>query len=142
RPARDPPRARAELPADPAALAARRRGLPRPRGCDCAQRDVAGGAADRRRHGLLWCALLRRRAAHEQELHVSAIALRSVSVTLGGKQVVDDVGLEVGSGEWVTLIGPNGAGKSTLLRAIAGLVPFDGAIMLDGEPLERLRRRD
>jgi len=37
---------------------------------------------------------------------------------------------------------PNGAGKSTLLRAIAGLVPFDGAIMLDGEPLERLRRRD
>jgi len=73
---------------------------------------------------------------------VSAIALRSVSVTLGGKQVVDDVGLEVGRGEWVTLIGPNGAGKSTLLRAIAGLVPFDGAIMLDGEPLERLRRRD
>jgi len=73
---------------------------------------------------------------------VSAIGLRSVSVTLGGKQVVDDVGLEVGSGEWVTLIGPNGAGKSTLLRAIAGLVPFDGAIMLDGEPLERLRRRD
>ena len=73
---------------------------------------------------------------------MSAIALRSVSVTLGGKQVVDDVGLEVGRGEWVTLIGPNGAGKSTLLRAIAGLVPFDGAIMLDGEPLERLRRRD
>jgi len=73
---------------------------------------------------------------------VSAISLHSVSVTLGGKCVVDEVDLEVARGEWVTLIGPNGAGKSTLLRAIAGLVPFDGAILLDGEPLERLRRRD
>ena len=73
---------------------------------------------------------------------MSAISLHCVSVTLGGKRVVDEVDLEVARGEWVTLIGPNGAGKSTLLRAIAGLVPFDGAILLDGEPLERLRRRD
>ena len=73
---------------------------------------------------------------------MSAISIHSVSVTLGGKRVVDEVDLEVARGEWVTLIGPNGAGKSTLLRAIAGLVPFDGAILLDGEPLEQLRRRD
>jgi iron complex transport system ATP-binding protein len=73
---------------------------------------------------------------------VSTISVRSVSVALDGKRVVDDVDLELAPGEWVTLIGPNGAGKSTLLRAIAGLVPFDGAIELDGEPLEGLRRRD
>ena len=36
------------------------------------------------------------------------------------------------AGEWLTLIGPNGAGKSTLLRAIAGLVPFEGSIGLEG----------
>jgi iron complex transport system ATP-binding protein len=70
------------------------------------------------------------------------ISVRSVSVALDGKRVVDDVDLELAPGEWVTLIGPNGAGKSTLLRAIAGLVSFDGAIELDGEPLEGLRRRD
>jgi len=73
---------------------------------------------------------------------VSTISLRSVSVALDGKRVVDDVDLELAPGEWVTLIGPNGAGKSTLLRAIAGLVSFGGAIELDGEPLEGLRRRD
>jgi iron complex transport system ATP-binding protein len=73
---------------------------------------------------------------------VSTIALRSVSVALDGKRVVDDVDLELAPGEWVTLIGPNGAGKSTLLRAIAGLVPFEGAIELDAEPLGGLRRRD
>ena len=73
---------------------------------------------------------------------MSTISLRSVSVALDGKRVVDDVDLELAPGEWVTLIGPNGAGKSTLLRAIAGLVSFGGAIELDGEPLEGLRRRD
>jgi iron complex transport system ATP-binding protein len=73
---------------------------------------------------------------------VSAISLRSVSVTLGGQQVVTDVDLELDDGEWVCLIGPNGAGKSTLLRAIAGLVPFEGSILLDGDPLAGLSRRE
>jgi iron complex transport system ATP-binding protein len=73
---------------------------------------------------------------------VSAIALHSVSVTLGGKRVVDGVDLDVSASEWVTLIGPNGAGKSTLLRAIAGLVPFEGTILLGGDPVDRLRRRE
>jgi iron complex transport system ATP-binding protein len=70
------------------------------------------------------------------------IELTSVSVVLGGARIVEDVTIGVARGEWLTLIGPNGAGKSTLLRAIAGLVGYDGTIALDGEPLERLRRRD
>jgi iron complex transport system ATP-binding protein len=73
---------------------------------------------------------------------VTALALDSVSVSLGGKRVVDGITARVASGEWVTLIGPNGAGKSTLLRAIAGLVAFDGSIELDGAPLPELGRRE
>jgi iron complex transport system ATP-binding protein len=73
---------------------------------------------------------------------VNAISLRSVSVVLGGKRVVDGVDAVVERGEWVTLIGPNGAGKSTLLRAVAGLVDFEGAIELDGAPAARLGRRE
>ena len=73
---------------------------------------------------------------------MTAISLRAVSVTLGGQRVVAAVDLELGPGEWVCLIGPNGAGKSTLLRAIAGLVPFEGEILVDGEPVASLGRRD
>ena len=61
---------------------------------------------------------------------------------LGGRPVVDGVGLEGEEGEWVALIGPNGAGKTTLLRAVAGLVPFEGAISLHGRRTTELGRRE
>jgi iron complex transport system ATP-binding protein len=51
------------------------------------------------------------------------------------------VDLAVDAGEWVCVIGPNGAGKSTLLAAVAGLVPVDGTIEVDGRPLGSLRRK-
>ena len=72
----------------------------------------------------------------------SGIELESVSVTLGGASIVSGVSITVAEGEWLTLIGPNGAGKSTLLRAIAQLVPFGGAIRLDGRPIDDLKRRE
>jgi iron complex transport system ATP-binding protein len=56
--------------------------------------------------------------------------------------IVDGIDLTVAPGEWVTIIGPNGAGKSTALRAIGGLIPFDGVVELDGQPVDRLHRRE
>jgi iron complex transport system ATP-binding protein len=50
----------------------------------------------------------------------------NISVTLGGKLIVDRASFSVSAGEVVGLIGPNGAGKSTLLRAILGLVERTG----------------
>ncbi len=73
---------------------------------------------------------------------MSAIALRKVSVTLGGRRVVSEVTATVEEGEWVALIGPNGAGKTSLLRAVAGLLPCDGTVSLLGTPLEALGRRE
>ncbi len=50
-----------------------------------------------------------------------------------GRQVVQDVSLEVRRGEAVGLLGPNGAGKTTVFYMITGLVPPDkGRIGLDG----------
>jgi iron complex transport system ATP-binding protein len=71
---------------------------------------------------------------------VSAIAVSELTVRLGGRPVVDRVGLEVAEGEWLALIGPNGAGKTTLLRAVAGLVPFAGSVELFGTPAQALGR--
>jgi iron complex transport system ATP-binding protein len=57
----------------------------------------------------------------------------NISVTLGGKLIVDRASLSVATGEIVGLIGPNGAGKSTLLRAMLGLVErSSGEARLDG----------
>ena len=52
-----------------------------------------------------------------------------------------DVQLEVEQGETVAVLGPNGAGKTTLLRAVAGLVPVEGRVELNGDVLEDSARR-
>jgi putative ABC transport system ATP-binding protein len=52
---------------------------------------------------------------------------------------VDDVTLEVHSGEFVALLGSSGSGKSTLLNLMAGLDrPTDGAIFANGKDLSKL----
>jgi iron complex transport system ATP-binding protein len=73
---------------------------------------------------------------------VSAIEVRSVSVTLAGREILRDVSLAVPSGGWLGVIGPNGAGKTTLLRAIAGLVPLSGVVSIDGVDAGTLRPRE
>ena len=70
------------------------------------------------------------------------IELRSVTVELGGRPVVDAVDVSVADGEWLALIGPNGAGKTTLLRAVARLVPYAGEIALDGRAATELPRSE
>lgn len=56
-----------------------------------------------------------------------------------GKKVVNQVSLDVFSGESVGLLGPNGAGKTTCFYMICGLVAADaGKIVLDGEDITRL----
>jgi multiple sugar transport system ATP-binding protein len=61
----------------------------------------------------------------------------------GGVRAVDEVDLEVESGEFVVLVGPSGCGKSTLLRMIAGLEEVTrGAIVLGGRNVTNLSPRD
>jgi iron complex transport system ATP-binding protein len=59
------------------------------------------------------------------------------------RAVLHDVSLTIPKGGLVGILGPNGSGKTTLLRLLSGTrVPTSGSITLDGEPIERLSRRD
>ncbi|MEO6867567.1 MAG: ABC transporter ATP-binding protein [Gaiellales bacterium] len=67
------------------------------------------------------------------------IHIHDVSVTLGGRRVLDDVSLQVDAGARVAFVGASGVGKTTLLRALAGLVPIEaGRITIDGRDVSRL----
>jgi ATPase subunit of ABC transporter with duplicated ATPase domains len=57
------------------------------------------------------------------------LSARGVTVSLGGRLVLNEVSVSVSSGDRLGIVGPNGIGKTTLLRVLAGQVPVDaGAV--------------
>jgi len=61
------------------------------------------------------------------------IRLDGLEKRYGGRPVLREISLEIGSGQFVVIVGRSGSGKSTLLRAIAGLeAPDSGKITLGG----------
>lgn len=70
------------------------------------------------------------------------ISVENVCVSIGRKQILNDIDFTAKDGEFVALIGPNGSGKSTLLRSVAGMIPYEGSISLDGKDIAHFKRRD
>jgi branched-chain amino acid transport system ATP-binding protein len=74
------------------------------------------------------------------EQHDRVLSVSGVTVTFGGITALDDVSLEVSSGEVLGVIGPNGAGKTTLFNVICGFVkPASGRLTWRGETLTGIR---
>jgi branched-chain amino acid transport system ATP-binding protein len=68
----------------------------------------------------------------------TVLALDDVHVYLGESHVLQGVSFGVEDGGVTALLGRNGVGKTTTLRAIMGLVPRRGSIVLAGEEVRRL----
>jgi len=66
---------------------------------------------------------------------MSGLSIKGLSAGYGPIRVLQNVDLEAPAGEITVVVGPNGAGKTTLLKAVSGLIPREGAVLLDGQPL-------
>jgi phospholipid/cholesterol/gamma-HCH transport system ATP-binding protein len=66
------------------------------------------------------------------------LKLRNITKTFNGIPIIQDLNLDVETGEKIAIIGPSGCGKSTLLRLIMGLQkPDRGLVEIDGKDITR-----
>ena len=64
------------------------------------------------------------------------LKLKNITKSYDGKVILDDLNLEIGKNEFVTLLGPSGCGKTTTLRIIGGFeMPDQGRVMFEGQDI-------
>ena len=71
------------------------------------------------------------------------LTAKNICVTIGGKEILQDVSYKFSSGKRTAIIGPNGAGKSTLLKVLCLLnEKFSGVVTLDGQNIREVGRKN
>ena len=68
--------------------------------------------------------------------------VQDLSFSYGTEPILKHVGFQAQAGCVTSVIGPNGTGKTTMLLCIARLLPYSGAVFLDGTNLNLLSRQD
>ena len=77
---------------------------------------------------------------NSQDNHCRLISLANISLEREGRQILNDVSMDVHSGDFIAITGPNGGGKTTLLRVMLRLLkPDSGKVIYYNDNGERLR---
>lgn len=80
-------------------------------------------------------------AERKRTAGTSLYDFRAISLTLGGKLILDGIDIAVRKGEILCIVGASGCGKTTLLRLAGGLYqPSQGAVLFDGAPMTAPRQ--
>ena len=67
------------------------------------------------------------------------LSLENIEKSFDGDNVLKNISLDIGRGEFVTLFGSSGCGKTTKIRIIAGLLtPDSGKVVLNGKDITML----
>jgi iron complex transport system ATP-binding protein len=73
---------------------------------------------------------------------VTLLAAKQVAVRVAGRELVSNLTVDFGSGEFVAILGRNGCGKTLTIHTLAGLrEPSSGSVFVDGLPISRQTRR-
>lgn len=76
------------------------------------------------------------------ENNVQLLDAQGISVSLGGKPIIQGIDIRVGQSSFVGIVGPNGSGKTTLLKRIYRvLAPQGGSVFLNGQNLDKMSAR-
>lgn len=63
--------------------------------------------------------------------------VHDLSYTVGDKEILKHINLEIEKGKYITVIGPSGSGKSTLMRILASMISAtSGEVIFDGKRIE------
>ncbi len=74
--------------------------------------------------------------ARQEDRLNPVLEMRGISQIFPGVKALDNVDIQLYSGQVTALIGENGAGKSTLVKILTGIYrPNEGEILLDGTPV-------
>ena len=70
------------------------------------------------------------------------IKVKDLRVSYGKTEVLKGIDLTVRPGEKVFIGGANGSGKTTLLRALSGIIPYAGNVLIDGKEVSSMKRKE
>jgi iron complex transport system ATP-binding protein len=73
---------------------------------------------------------------------LAKITIKNLTFSYNSHRILDDLNIVIENSEVLSLVGPNGSGKTTLIKCIDRILKPKGSILLDGQEIERMSRKD